>query len=210
MQDTNRDVNDMIMYRRPAVKHAEEAIQGYMALAVGAKPGRSMFFPPVLHAIVYSRMALESASMPTCVYKHRLAESEPLMKFINAAKDNAERGDGNLRPPALFNWYLQNFDKLLFGVGFRHLTWRLQGRNINIKDPDTGKWKEKYVVEYDDIWDEKLNFFHTGVSRDTMPGMFGGTSAYTDKFYRREKSAASPLDLRCLSFHLSHTVRFLF
>lgn len=186
MREVNQDVSDMIAYRRPAVKYAEEAIQGYMALSVGAKQGRSSFFPPVLHAIVYSRMALEAASMPNVVYKHRLASSEPLMKFINAAKRNAEAGDGNLRPNAIFNWYLQNFDKLLFGVGFRHLTYLLQARTVNIKDSRTGKWKEKYVVEHDDIWDEKLNFFHTGVSRDTLPGMFGGTSAYTDKFFRRE------------------------
>lgn len=189
MNDVNADVQDMIDYRRPAIKHAEEAIQGYMALSTASKPGRSSFFPPTLHAIVYSRMAAESASMPEVKYKHRLPNSEPLMKFINAAKDNAEKGDGNLRPPSLFNWYLQNFDKLLFGVGFRHLTYLLQARVINIKN-DKGEWKEKYCVEYDDIWDEKLNFFYTGVSRDTLPGMFGGTSAYTDKFYRREQFKA--------------------
>lgn len=177
------------MYQKPALKYAEEAIQGFMALQTASKPGRSSFFPPTLHSIVFSRMALESTNQPTVQYKHRLAKSEPLMKFINAAKDNAERGDGNLRPPSLFNWYQQNFDKLMFGVGFRHLTYLLQTRVINIKD-DKGKWKEKFCVEYDDIWDEKLNFFYTGVSRDTLPGMFGGTSAYTDKFFRREQFKA--------------------
>lgn len=186
MNEVNADCSDHIAYRRPAIKHAEEAIQGYQALQTVSKPGRSVFFPPTLHAITYSRMALESASMPTVQYKNRLAASEPLMKFINAAKDNAERGDGNLRPPALFNWYLQNFDKLLFGVGFRHLTYLLQKRVINVKD-DKGNWKEKLCIEYDDIWDEKLSFFYTGVSRDTLPGMFGGTSAHTDKFFRREQ-----------------------
>lgn len=189
MQDVNRDVNDMILYRRPAIKNAEQAIQGYMALNIGAKPGRSTFFPPVLHAIVWSRMALEAAEMPDVTYKARLASSEPLMKFLNAAKKSAEAGDGNLRAPSLANWYKQNFDKLLFGVGFRYLTWMLWTRKVNIKDSN-GKWKEKTVVEYDDIWDENLNFFYTGVSRDTQPGMFGGTSAYTDRFYRKEHFAS--------------------
>lgn len=189
LKNVNQDCYDHIAYRRPAVKFAEEAIQGYQALNTASKPGRSSFFPPVLHSIIYSRMALEAANMPDVQYKNRNASSEPLMKFINAAKENAEAGDGNMRPPAIFNWYLQNFDKLMFGVGFRHLTYLLQSRVINIKD-ENGKWREKFCIEYDDIWDEKLHFFYTGVSRDTLPGMFGGTSAHTDKFFRREQFKA--------------------
>lgn len=189
-QQASADCADMAMWRRPAAQMAEEAILGYMAMAQASKTGRSSFFPPTLHAIVYSRMALESATIPNVVYKHRRAKSEPQMKYINAAKKNAESGDYNMRPPALFNWYMQNFDKILFGVGFRYLSYLCQTRVINVKDEDTGKWKEKTCVVYDDIWDQKLSFFHTGVSRDTMPGMFGGTSAYTDMFFRREQFAA--------------------
>lgn len=188
LRDVNEDVNDMIEYRRPAVKNAEEAILGYMALSLDVKPGRSKFFPPVLHAMVYTRMALEAASMPNVVYKHRHASSEPLMKFINAARRHAEQGDGDMRPPSLFCWYQQCFDQSLFGVGFRHLSYLLHKRLIHVKD-DQGKWRERTAVVYDDIWDEHLSFFHTGVSRGTLPGMFGGTSAYNDKFYRRERFA---------------------
>lgn len=188
LREVNEDVNDMIEYRRPAVKNAEEAILGYMALSLDSKPGRSKFFPPVLHAMVYTRMALEAASMPNVVYKHRLASSEPMMKFINAAKRHAEQGDGDMRPPSLFCWYQQVFDQSLFGVGFRHLSYLLHKRLIHIKD-DQGKWRERKSIVYDDIWDEHLSFFHTGVSRGTLPGMFGGTSAYNDKFYRRERFA---------------------
>ena len=186
LQEVNADVDDMIEYRKPAVQIADEAIQGYMAMAIGSKEGRSMFFPPTLHAIVYSRMSLEAASMPKVIYKHRLSQSEPMMKFLNAAKANAETGDNNLRPDSQFLWFQQNFDKLLFGVGFRLLTYLLQTRIIHVKDRN-GKWVEKMVVVHDDIWDEKLSFFHTGVSRDAMPGLFGATSCYTDKFYRREQ-----------------------
>lgn len=186
----NEDVTDMIKWRRPAAQIAEEAVIGYMAMAESSKTGRSRFFPPTLHAIVYSRMALEAATIPDVKYKHRRAQSEPLMKFINAAKKNAELGDSSMRPPALFNWYMQNFDKLLFGVGFRYLSYLVQTQVIHVKDEDSGKWKEKTIVVHDDIWDQKLSFFHTGVSRDTLPGMFGGTSAYTDMFMRREQFAA--------------------
>src|SRR3990167_5436877 len=138
LRDVNEDVNDMIEYRRPAVKNAEEAILGYMALSQDVKPGRSKFFPPVLHAMVYTRMALEAASMPNVVYKHRHASSEPLMKFINAARKHAEQGDGDMRPPSLFCWFQQVFDQSLFGTGFRHLSYLLHKRLIHVKD-DQGK-----------------------------------------------------------------------
>lgn len=189
MREVNEDVADMIEYRKPAIITAEEAIQGYMALAMDGKPGRSKFFPPVLHAIVWSAMAINAAHKPKVVLKHRLARSEPLMKFLNAAIENAENGDGDKRPPSEFAFYQQSFDQILFGVGFRHLTYLLQKVKRHVKD-DRGRWVEREIVEYDDIWDEHLSFFHTGVSRDTLPGMFGGSSAYNDKFYRRDAFAA--------------------
>ena len=185
MKQVNSDVNDMIEYRRPSVRMAEEAIMGYMALSPDVKPGRSKFFPPVLHAIIYSSLALKASSMPNVKYKHRLSKSEPLMKFLNAAKENAEHGDGDLRPPSLFCWFQQNFDVELFGVGFRHLSYLLLKKKIHVKN-DRGRWVEKNAILHDDIWDEHLNYFHTGVSRDMLPGMYGGTSTYNDKFYRRE------------------------
>ena len=42
------------------------------------------------------------------------------------------------------------------------------------------------MVVYDDIWDENLDFFNVGVSRDMQPGMFGGSSAYFDKYYSKD------------------------
>ena len=193
MKEVNEDVNDHILYRAPGIINAEEALIGYMALSLDTKPGRSKFFPPVLHSITWSAMANYAAQEPKAKIKHRLAKSEPIIKFLNAAVANAERGDGDMRPPSLFVWYQQSFDQILFGVGFRHLTYLVQKRLIHIKD-DSGKWKEKKCVVYDDLWDEQLSFFHTGVSRDALPGMYGTTSAHNDKFFRRESFAKFFLD----------------
>ncbi len=181
----NRDVEDMDKYANPARQIARSAIQGYMALTRPPDIGRSRFFVPKLHAITYSRMAMEAANLPTIEYKARNSKSEPKMQFINAAKDNAETGDGNLRSDSLNLWFHQNFDKILFGVGFRYLTYNLQTRIVKVRD-EKGKVVEKKMIVHDDIWDEVPDFFHVGVSRDMQPGMFGGTACYMDKFFLKD------------------------
>lgn len=175
----------MIQYASSARKQAKDSIQGYMAIANLTKQGRSNIFPPTIHALVYSRMAMEAANIPSIEYKHRLGVSEPKMRWVNAARKNAEAGDNNMRPHSVHLWMNQNFDKILFGTGFRHLSYLLQTRVIKIKD-EAGKEKEKKVIVYDDVWDENLDFFHTGVSRDMLPGMFQGRACYFDKFYQRD------------------------
>ena len=127
---------------------------------------------------------MEAANPPFVEYKARKEDSEQMMKFINAAKDNAETGDGNLRPDAINLWYHQNFDKILLGVGFRYLTYLLQRRLVKYKD-EHGKVKEKSMIVYDDVWDEVPNFFNIGVSRDCQTGMFGGRACSYDKFFAR-------------------------
>jgi len=181
----NLDVHDMDRYARPARQIARSAVQGYMAMTRPPDIGRSRFFVPKLHAITYSRMAMEAANIPRVEYKARNSASEPKMRFINAAKDNAEMGDGNLRSDALNLWFHQNFDKILFGVGFRYLSYLLQTRIIRVKD-EKGRVVEKKMIVHDDIWDEVPDFFHVGVSRDTQPGMFGGSACYMDKFYLKD------------------------
>jgi len=180
--EINRDIDDMIKYAQPARKAGRNAIQGYMAIANMTKQGRSNIFPPTIHAMVYSRMAMEAANIPNVQYKHRLGASEPKMKWINAARKNAEQGDGNMRPHSVHLWMNQNFDKILFGVGFRYLSYLLQTRIVRIKDSN-GKTIEKKITVYDDIWDQNLDFFHVGVSRDMLPGMFQGRACYFDLFF---------------------------
>lgn len=164
---------------------ARDAIQGYMAISQYSKPGRSNIFPPTIHALLYSRISTEAANVPQIEYKSRKGSSAPKMKWINAARENAERGDGNMRPPALHLWYQQNIDKILFGVGFRYLTYLLQKRYVTVMGSD-GKPHERLMVVYDDIWDECLDFFNVGVSRDMLPGMFQGRACYFDKFYPKK------------------------
>lgn len=179
----NADVRDMENYAAPARQAGRDAIQGYMALTLAQFPdNRSKLFVPKLHAIVYSRMAMEAANMPKITYKHRKSASEPKMKFINAARENAETGDDNLRPHSLHLWFHQNFDKILLGVGFRYLSYLYQERMVTVKDDD-GKPYEKRMVVYDDVWDEVPDFFNVGVSRDAQPGMFGASRCYMDKFF---------------------------
>lgn len=181
------DVKDMVEYARPAREKGRNAIQGYMAMALEPfrASNRSRIFPPTIHAMVYSRIAMEAANPPNVMYKARKLSSEPKMKFINAAKRNAEQGDGNLRPDSRHLWFHQNFDKVMFGVGFRYLSYLTQTRMNHVKDRQ-GKWREKKTVVYDDIWDEVPDFFNVGVSRDAQPGMFGATSCYLDRFYKKE------------------------
>ncbi len=135
VNQVNTEVKDMDESAQFPRQEAKAAINGYMALT---RPpgvnGRSKLFIPKIHSIVYSRIAMEAASMPTVEYKARNEDSEMKMQFINAAKDNAETGDGNLRPDAINLWFHQNFDKILFGVGFRYLTYHLQKRTIRVKD----------------------------------------------------------------------------
>ncbi len=182
--EVNLDVDDMIKYAQHARKQGKDAIQGYMAIANLTKPGRSNIFPPVIHAMIYSRMSMEAANIPNVQYKHRLGASEPKMRWINAARKNAEAGDNNMRPPSVHLWMNQNFDKILFGVGFRYLSYLLQQRIVKITVD--GKIKEKTTTVYDDIWDENLDFFNVGVSRDMLPGMFQGRACYFDKFFQRD------------------------
>lgn len=178
------DCKDMDEYAKPAREVGKEVVQGYMAIAADARQndGRSRLFPPVLHGIVYSSLAMQAANTHAVTLKHRKASSEPKMKFLNAALKHSEQGDGNLRPPSLHLWHTQSFDKELFGVGARYQSYLLQTRNVKVKD-ESGKWKEKTMIVHDDIWDENLDFFHFGVSRDMLPGMFQGRACYFDKFY---------------------------
>lgn len=184
-EEVDADVHDMEEYARPARERGKDAIQGYMALSfdgAAQNDGRSRLFPPVIHAAVYARMAMEAANTPRVEFKYRKSSSEPKMRWLNAALRNSEAGDGNLRAPATHLWFQQNFDKILFGTGARYQSYLLQTRLIHVKDDD-GKWKEKTMIVYDDIWDECLDFFHWGVSRDMLPGMFEGRACYFDKFY---------------------------
>jgi len=183
--EINLDIDDMIKYAQAPRKQGKDAIQGYMAIANLTKQGRSNIFPPTIHAIVYSRMSMEAANIPNIQYKHRLGVSEPKMRWINAARKNAEAGDNNMRPHAVHLWMNQNFDKILFGTGFRYLSYLLQTRVVKIKD-STGKVKEKKITVYDDIWDQNLDFFNVGVSRDMLPGMFQGRACYFDLFFQRD------------------------
>jgi len=182
--EINLDIDDMIKYAQPARKNGRDAILGYMAISPTPKQGRSNIFPPTIHALLYSRISMEAANIPNIEYKHRLGASEPKMKWINAARKNAEAGDTNLRPHAVHLWMNQNFDKILLGVGFRYLSYLVQTRIIKINV--NGKTVEKKMVVYDDVWDENLDFFHTGVSRDMLPGMFQGRACYFDRFFPRD------------------------
>jgi hypothetical protein len=184
-EEIDADVQDMEEYARPARERGKDAIQGYMALSfdgANQNDGRSRLFPPVIHATVYARMSMEAANTPKVEFKHRKSSSEPKMRWINAALRNSEAGDGNLRAPASHLWFQQNFDKILFGTGGRYQSYLLQTRVVHVKD-ENGKWKEKTMIVYDDIWDEVLDFFHWGVSRDMAIGMFEGRACYFDKFY---------------------------
>lgn len=185
-KEVNEDINDMIEYAKPSRQYGRDAVQGYMALALirFKDPNRSKVFFPWLHGIVYSRIAEEAANIPHVEFKARVATEEPKMKFLNAALRNAEEGDHDLRPPASHLWHNQVFDKDLLGIGFRKLGYLLQERMVKIKDED-GKWKEKKMIVYDDIWDQNLDFFQTGVSRDMLPGMFTGRACYHDDFFPR-------------------------
>ena len=185
-KEAEADVFDMIEYAKPTRQYGRDAVQGYMALALVRfkDPNRNKTFFPWLHGIVYSRLAEEAANVPHIEYKARHQASQTRMKFLNAAKENAEEGDGNFRPPAAHLWHNQVFDKDLFGVGFRKLGYLLQTRVVKIKD-ENGKWKEKQMIVYDDIMDQNLDFFQTGVSRDMLPGMFQGRACYTDEFFPR-------------------------
>ncbi len=182
--EINRDIDDMIKYAQPARRAGRDSILGYQAIANNTKPGRSNIFPPVIHSMIYARMSMEAANIPNVQYKHRLGASEPKMRWINAARKNAEAGDNNMRPPSVHLWMNQNFDKILLGVGFRYLSYLLQKRTVRINV--NGKEKEKTVIVYDDIWDENLDFFNVGVSRDMLPGMFQGRACYFDKFFQRD------------------------
>lgn len=179
------DIDDMIRFATPARKAAKESVLGYMAIANLTRQNRSNVFPPTIHAIIYSRLAIESANVPEVEFKHIKGESEPKMRWLNAAREHAERGDGNLRPPAEHLWFNQNFDKMLFGTGFRYLSYLFQERTVRCLN-SSGKEIEKNITVYDDIWDENLDFFHVGVSRDMLPGMFQGRACYFDKFYPRD------------------------
>lgn len=181
----NRDCRDMDEYAKPARDAARVAIQGYMALTRKTYTNRSDIFPPTIHAILYSRIAMEAANVPRVEFKARKKSSEPKMKTLNAALRNVENGDGDLRAPSIHQWFHQNFDKILFGVGFRFQGYHLQTRLIHIKD-EQGKWKQVKSIVHDDIIDLVPDFFHVGVSRDAQPGLFGASSCYWDRFYTRE------------------------
>jgi hypothetical protein len=184
-QLVNADCADMDEYAKSARDSAKVAIQGYMALTRKTYANRSDIFPPTIHAVVYSRISQEAANIPKVEYKARKKASEPKMKTLNAALRNVEQGDGHMRPHSLHQWFHQNFDKVLFGTGFRYQGYLLQTRVINIKD-DQGKWKEVKSIVHDDIVDLVPDFFHIGVSRDMQPGMFGGSSCYWDRYYSRD------------------------
>lgn len=186
-QEVCEDVKDMDDYAQPARDIGREVIQGYMAVALDAKQGgnRSRLFPPVLHGIIYSSLSMQAANLPNVKYKHRKASSEAQMRFLNAALKHSEQGDGNLRPPSLHLWFNQNFDKELLGVGARYQSYILQTRKVHVRN-DQGQWVEKTMIVHDDVWDENIDFFHFGVSRDMLPGMFGGRACYFDKFFSRD------------------------
>ena len=180
------DCKDMDEYAKPARDAAKEAIQGYMALSYNAKQaGRSNLFIPKIHSIVYARLAMEAANIPKVEYKARKSSSKQKMKFLNAAKNNAEQGDDNLRPSALNLWFHQNFDKVLLGTGFRFLTYLYQTRVVQVKN-DEGEVVSKVMTVHDDVWDEVPDFFHVGVSRDMQQGMIGGRACYYDKYYTKD------------------------
>src|SRR3990167_201009 len=178
------DCQKMDEKAKPARRMGTIAIQGYMGLAKRTFANRSDLFPPTIHAVCYSRIAMEAANLPKVELKARRKSSESKMKTLNAALKNAEQGDGNIRPHSHHQWFHQNFDKVLLGVGFRFLGYHLQTRKIHVRDAK-GKWKEKTSIVYDDILDMVPDFFHVGVSEDMQPGMFGGTSCYWDRFYSK-------------------------
>lgn len=182
----NYECDDMDKYAAPARQAGKDAIQGYMALTLrDYQDNRSRLFIPKIHAITYARMSMEAANLPKVEYKARKSQNRGKMKFLNAARENAEQGDGDLRADARNLWFHQNFDKILLGTGFRYLTYLLQRRVVTIRD-DNDKPIEKTLIVYDDVWDEVPDFFHVGVSRDTQPGMFGGSYCYYDKFFNRD------------------------
>ncbi len=175
----------METYANPARKAARDAIQGYMALVRQTYSKRTTIFPPTIHAVVYARLAMEAAQPPRVEVKARKRVSEPKMKMLNAAIRNAEDGDGNLRPDSQNLWFQQNFDKIMYGTGFRFLGYHFQKRVVHVRD-DEGRWKEKIMIVHDDIMDEVPCFFNVGVSRDMKQGMFGGRACYWDRFYPRD------------------------
>lgn len=180
------DCKDMDDYAKPARDAAREAIQGYMALSYsGRKAGRSNLFIPKIHSVVYARLAMEAANVPNIEYKARKSSSKQKMKFINAAKENAEQGDDNLRLSSTNLWFHQNFDKILLGVGFRFLSYLYQTRVVQVKN-DKGEVESRIMTVYDDVWDEVPDFFHVGVSRDMQHGMVGGRACYYDKYFPRD------------------------
>lgn len=177
-------VKDMEEYARPAREAAKESIQGYMALLTNTYANRSKVFPPTIHAVTYSRMALEAANTPKVEIKARKRSSEPKAKMLKAAVRNAEDGT-ELRPDSQHLWFHQNFDKILLGTGFRFLSYLYQERIVRVKD-EFGKWKEKKICVHDDIFDCVPDFFNVGVSRDMEPGMFGGSACYWDRWFTRD------------------------
>lgn len=172
-------------YARPARENGKIAIQGYMALAKKTHANRSEIFPPTIHAVTYSRIAMEAANIPKVEVRARKKSSEPKMKVINAALRNVEQGDGDVRPHSYHQWMHQNFDKCLLGTGFRFQGYHLQTRKIHVKNSQ-GKWVEKTSIVHDDIIDLVPDFFHVGVSRDAQMGLFGASSCYWDRFYKRD------------------------
>ena len=146
LDQVNNEVEDMETWAQAPRNNAKIAIKSYMAFTNAPLNGRSRFFVPKLHAVTYARMAMEAANMPKVEYKARKSASQPKMKFINAAKDNAETGDGNLRPDSINLWFHQNFDKILFGVGFRYLSYLMQTRIVKVKDDIMSAKRYAYMM----------------------------------------------------------------